>query len=258
MRISVIMPVYNTHPLFLDQAICSVFKQSYPPVELIIVNDGSNKLETLKRLLFLKESFPELIFINQENKGIPGALNAGIKNMKGDWFAGLSSDDRWFPNKLSEQVKYIKENPEAKVIYSDWEFIDKNGSKIKTYNEPEFKSRQEAGYHLIREHFPNWSGMVIHKSVFDKIGLYNEEFITREDYEMSVRILTRFMMYKIPKILFQYRLHPEQLSSSNELNTRTDESRRLCEKARDLAIEYFGNEEDRKEFPLGREYRWRK
>ena len=60
------------------------------------------------------------------------------------------------------------------------------------------------------------------------------------------------MMYHVPKVLAQYRLHPEQITTSKGFGTRSDDSRRLCEMSRDLAIEHFGNEDDRKEFPVGR------
>jgi len=248
MKISVVIPVFNTNPIFLGQAVSSIFAQSYQPTEIIIINDGSDRTETIDMLLFLQKSFPELTFVNQNNKYISGALNTGIRQMKEDWWTGCSSDDRWLPNKIEEQVEFIEAHPEAKVIYSDWEFINNEGFRLKTYYEPEFKDRFEAGKHIIREYFGNWSGLMIHKSVFDDIGLFNESYPTREDYEFAIRILTKHMMYRIPKVLFQYRLHDEQITNSVKFGSRTTEAKKYCEMARALAIEHFGDEEDRRQF----------
>jgi len=263
MKISAVMPVFNTRAIYLREAIQSVFDQTCPVCELIIIDDGSTRPETLEALYHIVYhtglSFhPKIRFVSQKNKYISGALNTGIRLMDGDWWAGCPSDDRWLPSKIEKQVKFIKAYPEAKVIYSDWQFISHLGEVLEDYQEFSFKDRISAGKHIIREYIGAWGGMMIHRSVFDDIGLFNEAFPTREDYEFVVRILTKYMMYHIPKVLFQYRLHDEQTSTSTNLGTRSDDSRKYCEMARDLAIEHFGNEKDRKEFPLGREYRWGK
>ena len=252
MNISAVIPVFNTDPKYLREAVMSVLAQTYPVCELIVVNDGSTRPETLSELAGMKAVSP-IVVINQPNKKISGALNTGIKNMAGDWFAGCGSDDRWFPDRLEEQVKFIEAHPEARVLYCDWEFMDNRGIPIQTHLEPSgFKDRIEAGKHMIREHIGMWSGMMIHKSVFDNVGLYNESFPTREDYEMHIRILTKYMMYHMPRVLAQYRLHGEQISNSRSHGSFTDVGKKYCEMARDLAIEHFGNEYDRKEFPVGR------
>ena len=264
MKISVVIPVFNTRADFLLAAVQGVLKQTHPPLELIIVNDGSTRKETIFQLETIElyaesgDSCTPINVINQKNKKISGALNTGIRNMNGDWWAGCASDDVWYPNKLAEQVKFINEHPEARVVYCDWDFIDNKNNRIKTYQEPEFKDRLEAGHHIIREHFGTWTGLMIHRGVFDAVGLFNEDYPTREDFEMNIRILTKYMMYRVPKPLFGYRLHSEQLTNTVHAGTRSDAGRKYCEMARDLAIEYFGNEADRKEFPLGREYRWGK
>jgi len=254
MKISVVIPVFNTKAEYLRKAVESVLLQTYPCHELIIVNDGSTRKETIDELdkLFEHEYPFPIGIIKQENKKISGALNTGIRHMTGDWWTGCGSDDTLFLNKLKEQADFIEQHPEAKVVYCDWYYIDKDGKIIKRFKEPEFKDRMEAGRYIIRNYFGTWGGMMVHRSVFDAVGLFNESFPTREDYEMNIRILNKFMMYRVPKALFTYRLHPEQLTNSAHAGARSADGKRYTEIARDLAIEYFGDENDRKEFPKGR------
>ena len=126
MKISAVMPVFNTDPKYIFEAVQSILTQNYNIYEFIIVNDGSDRSETLGVLNQIQKAYLAGIRVEHhfENKGIPGALNTGIRVMKGDWFAGCSSDDRWLPNKTEEHVKFVKSNPKAKAMYSDWEFIN--------------------------------------------------------------------------------------------------------------------------------------
>jgi len=240
-QVSVVMPVYNTAAKFLEEAIDSVINQSFVDWELIIVNDGSTRVETLKKLdeiaLFNKKN---IIIIHQKNKKISGALNTGIKNMNGDWWAGLASDDIWYPNKLAEQIKFIEIQPESKIVYCDWDYINGESKTIRHFQEPEFKDRMEAGRYIIHDYFGTWTGLMIHKKVFDVVGMFNEAYPTREDYEMNIRILNKFMMYRVPKTLFAYRLHSEQLTNSAYAGSKSADGKKYAEMARAVAIDYFG------------------
>jgi len=239
-KISAVIPVFNTRAIYLRSAVRSVLLQQYPCHELIIVNDGSTRKETLDELDSIRDSHPLVKVIDQENKRISGALNTGIRYMTGDWWAGCGSDDTWYLHKLKDQVAFIKANPEAKVIYCDWDYINANGEKIGHFQEPEFRDRMAAGRYIIHDYFGTWGGMMVHRSVFDDIGLFNEAYPTREDYEMNIRILTKYMMYRVPKTLFTYRLHAEQLTNSAHAGSRSANGKKYTELARAIAIEYFG------------------
>lgn len=242
-EVSVIIPVYNTQAKYLQEATQSIMLQTFTDWELIIIDDGSSKKETLEELEEIKSFNMENIFIiHQENKKISGALNAGIKEMRGQWWAGLSSDDKWRADKLEKQIAFIEKNPKAKIIYSDWEFIDLNSKVIKKYIEPEFKTQEEAMRFMITRgqgHFATWSGQMIHREVFSKIGLFNEDFPCCEDYEMNIRLLKHYMMYKIPEALFQYRLYEQQLTRNIHRTNRDI----YIEIARSLGEKYLEDNE---------------
>lgn len=208
-RVSIIMPTYNQKPEYLKEAIDSAINQTYENKEIIVVDDGSTDETTKKICEFYGD---KIKYIYQENKKTSGALNTGIKNMTGEWFAWLSTDDMWHPNKIEEQMKMASE--EKKVIYSDWVYIDQFGNKIKNLIEPEFKSQKEMQFHLCHRFFACGSVALIHKSVFEKVGTFNEELPFSEDYEMWFRIAKEFMFYKVPIILMRYRTHQDSLTNT--------------------------------------------
>jgi len=239
-KISTVVPVYNTRAKYLEQCLSSVFGQTFQPYEVIIVDDGSTRKETLKVLKLIEsQNLKNVKVIHQKNKKISGALNAGIKAMKGDWWAGCASDDMWFPNKLEEQVKYIKKHPKAKVIYANWIMIDKDGFFIGQVNEPEFFSLKEQQQYLTRAYFATWSNMLIHKEVFKKVGIFNESYPTSEDYEMNIRIAQYYLFHKVSKNLMMYRKHPEQLTES-EWGWKGSMGRFYTAKAMRFARQLFG------------------
>jgi len=215
MKISVVSPVYNIRPDFLEKSINSILNQSYKPYEIIVVDDGSTRKETLDCLEEFKKN-ERLTIIHQENKKTCGALNTGIRNMTGDWWAGLSSDDMWKSYKLEKQVAFAKEHPEAMVIYADWQTIGEDDViGDPHYVEPVFNTLEEQQQFVIGSYFGMWSNMVVHKSVFDKVGMFNEEFVACEDYEMLVRISQYYLYYKVPEVLTSYRIHGEQTTNGD-------------------------------------------
>ena len=242
MKVSAIVPVYNTNPEYLGICVSSILNQTYKPYELVIVNDGSTRKETIDFLNNLKKvkekNGIKIKIIDQENKKISGALNTGIRNMKGDWWAGCSSDDMWLPNKLEEQVKFIKANKQARVVYANWVMVNEIGFPIRNLNEPEFTNLKDQQEFLKNSYFATWSNMMIHESVFKKVGLFNEEYPTCEDYEFNVRMSEYYLFHKVPKVLMMYRVHPEQLTNS-EWGFAGEKGKVYRNKSKELARRLF-------------------
>lgn len=215
MKISVVSPVFNIKAEYLEKSINSILNQTYKPYEIIIVDDGSTRQETLDCLEEFKKN-ERLTIIHQVNKKTCGALNTGIIHMTGDWWAGLSSDDMWLPYKLEKQIEFFEKHPIAKVIYADWQTIgvdDVIGDPH--YVEPVFETLDQQQQFVMGSYFGMWSNMLVHKSVFDKVGIFNEEFIACEDYEMLVRISQFYLYHKVSEVLTQYRIHEEQTTQGD-------------------------------------------
>ena len=103
-KISIVIPAYNASN-YLAEAIDSALAQTYPNVEIIVVNDGSDDNGSTEQIAL---SYGDKIrYFSKENGGSSSALNMGIANMTGEWFSWLSHDDLYLPNKLERQIKYL-------------------------------------------------------------------------------------------------------------------------------------------------------
>jgi glycosyltransferase involved in cell wall biosynthesis len=122
--ISVIVPAYNTSRT-IAETLDSVLAQTFEDYEVVVVDDGSpdDVAELVAR------SYPQVRLVRQENRGLAGARNTGIKEAKGEYVAFLDSDDVWLPRKLELQVEQIKTHPEADVFYADCYFW-KDGERM--------------------------------------------------------------------------------------------------------------------------------
>ena len=112
--VSVVIPVYNGTN-FLKEAIESVFAQTFTDYEILVVDDGS----TDGTWDLIQSYGPRVRGLHKENGGVASALNLGIREMRGTYFAWLSHDDLWLPEKLARQVELLKSNPQFRACYTD-------------------------------------------------------------------------------------------------------------------------------------------
>ena len=181
MEISLIIPTYN-RCLLLKRALHSVLEQSRPPDEIIVVDDGS----TDKTAEMLKQEFPQINTISQINKGVSAARNKGIQQAQGDWIAFLDSDDSWQAEKLATQIRALQQAPELKVCHTEETWI-RNGVRVNTMH----KHKKSGGW-IFEQCLPlcamSPSSIMIHRSVFDDVGLFDENLPACEDYDLWLRI----------------------------------------------------------------------
>jgi len=139
---SVVIPAYNAS-YFIRNTLDSVRFQTFDDYEIIIVNDGSRD-DTLEVAKAYFKDFPNLSYklINQENKGIGGARNSGIKVAEGKFIAFLDADDKWYKEKLLTLANYIETNPDVDLICHD-EYWVEDCSVIKKATYGPYKSYKE-------------------------------------------------------------------------------------------------------------------
>src|SRR5260370_36978455 len=113
-RVSVIIPAYNVAP-YIAETLESVFAQTKSAFEVIIVNDGSPDTEKLEGAL---PTFRDrILYLEQENRGLSGARNTGIRAAKGDLIALLDGDDLWMPKYIETQTEFLRRHPEYDLVY---------------------------------------------------------------------------------------------------------------------------------------------
>jgi len=204
--VSVVIPTYNRVHL-LERALDSVLRQTLAADEIIVVDDGStdNTVSTLKSL------HPEVKLIQQDNLGVSAARNTGISAARHDWIALLDSDDVWHENKLERQITALNNAPEYLICHSDEIWI-RDGVRVNQMNK-----HKKAGGHIFQHCLPlcaiSPSAVMIHRSLFDEIGLFDENLPACEDYDLWLRICSRYPVLFIDEALItKHGGHDDQLS----------------------------------------------
>lgn len=206
LRVSVVVPTYN-RCRYLKRALRSVYAQSYSPYEVIVIDDGSSDATTA----MVQKQFPGVKYFFQSNKGVSAARNLGIKQAKGDWIAFLDSDDEWLPSKLQLQVESLKDQSDKKVCHTEEVWI-RHGRRIN----PMHKHRKSGGW-IFRQCLPlcvmSPSSIMLHRSIFETVGMFDESLPACEDYDLWLRITARYPVLFIeqPQIV-KYGGHDDQLS----------------------------------------------
>lgn len=205
-QISVIIPTYN-RAWCLKKAIDSVLSQKAAKFELIVVDDGS----TDQTQPLLREYIGRLINLKQSNRGVSAARNAGIRIAKGALVAFLDSDDQWLPGKLAVQNTFFDAHPKAVACQTEEIWI-RNGVRVN----PKRKHAKPSGNIFKRSLklcLVSPSAVMLKKSVFDEVGLFDETLPACEDYDMWLRIGCRYpvRLLKTP-LIAKYGGHDDQLS----------------------------------------------
>ena len=208
MQISVIIPTHNRIQ-FLEKAITSIINQTYNVFEIILIDDGSND----GTFDMVKKRFPFVELFYQNNRGVSCARNKGIKMARGDWIAFLDSDDEWLPEKLNKQIYTIRTNPNI-LFYHSNEIWIKDGLRIN-----QGKKHAKYGGRIFEKCLDicriSPSSVVMHKSIFKNIGLFDERLPICEDYDMWLRLTAKYKVFYSNEFLIKkYGGHEDQLSKA--------------------------------------------
>jgi len=236
-KVTVLMPAYNAGK-YIGEAITSVLEQSFTDFELLIINDGSTD-DTEKIICSFKD--PRIVLINQENKGIAAALNAGLNIARANYIARFDADDICYPNRLKVQYDFITSYPEYSIIGSAVDYAEVDGHCIFTHH-PEGHLNEEI-QQLKHKICP-----FIHSSVFYKKeviinnGGYNEHAYTYEDHFLWVNILDNEKACNLSQPLIKVRLSPESVSIDEKWHTRKFRSIKYSTLKKRSITESEGNE----------------
>lgn len=205
--VSVIIPCYNQGQ-YLDEAVKSVLAQTYAPIEIIVINDGSTDQETVRLLQTYEQ--PHLKLIHTENRGVAAARNTGVQQATGEYILPLDADDRLAPLFLEKTVPVLNTSPQVGIVYSQ---AERFGNQTGLIDLPPY-------------HFPSillgnmiFSTGLYRRTDWEQAGGYNENMIWGwEDYDfwLSLIELGRDVV-QIPEVLFSYR---QVVNSKSQQMTR--------------------------------------
>ncbi|MBA2848915.1 glycosyltransferase [Thermosulfuriphilus ammonigenes] len=203
--VSVIIPTHNRKG-FLKEAVESVLAQRYRHFELIVVDDGSTDgtEEVIKE-------YPSIIYLRIPQGGVSRARNRGLEVSRGEIIAFLDSDDLWLPEKLLYQVAFFQAHPSALICQTE-EIWFRHGRRVN----PRKKHRKLDGFiffESLKLCLVSPSAVAMRRELFKLVGTFDEDFPVCEDYDLWLRVTSRFPVYLLRRPLVIKRGgHKDQLS----------------------------------------------
>lgn len=255
-KVSIVIPAYNASN-YLCEAIDSALAQTYPNIEIIVVNDGSRD-DGATRAVALSYG-DKIRYFEKENGGSSSALNMGIANMTGEWFSWLSHDDLYVPEKLEKQITYMNSldvdvsGRSKHIFFSASSLIDAEGKTVRAPKEKQSAaiSRKVAAFphngYLIAEptaYCFHGCSCLIHKNALRDIGGFDEDLRLVNDLDLWFRLYAaNYKLHYLPDILVKGRIHAKQISRSIGFSYHNSEQDMLWNRSLDFLLANYPEEE---------------
>lgn len=204
--VSVIIPAYNSEP-YVEEAVQSVLEQTYSPLEVIVVDDGS-KDGTAARLARFGD---RIRLLRQENQGVYRTRNNAARLAKGEFLAFLDADDFWVKDKLVQQMDVFQRHPDVAVVASRVFEVDASGKPLAEPARPEgdvYDKPMDLHRRLLMGgNCFALSTAVVRRSIFESMnGFYDAKRILSADYDFWIRLSERYLAYIMSEPLAAYRI----------------------------------------------------
>jgi glycosyltransferase involved in cell wall biosynthesis len=201
--VSVIIPCFN-YGQFVGEAIQSVLNQTYPDLEVIVVDDGST--DTTRDVVYSFRD-PRIRYVYQENAGENVARNTGIQQARGEFIAFLDADDLWLPQKLEKQLRLFEEDPEVGLAYCLFSYFDSESGNVVGFHKEYKCFRGNVLEKLYEKNFIGSPTPVIKRDVFEKTGLFETDDQSVDDWTLWTKIAFHYKIDYVPEVLAKYRIH---------------------------------------------------
>lgn len=188
MNISVVIPTHRRADL-LARLLASVHAQTLRPLEVIVVDDASpNREDYVAVIDAARRHIPALQYVRLEtNAGAPRARNRGIARARGDWIALVDDDDEWLPQKLAMQRAVAADAPPSVGLVYTWTRALDGAGRLLYESTPSVEGRAER--QIFTTNFILSPSVMIRRDVFDRVGTFDEELPSCQDWDMWARIL---------------------------------------------------------------------
>lgn len=212
--VSVVIPCFNQAP-FLTEAIESALDQTYPHVEIIVVDDGStdNTSEIATR-------YPGVRCVRQENRGLAGARNTGLRRSNGEYLVFLDSDDRVLPDAIQIGLETLAARPECAFVSGEIRVIAQDGGVL-WERQPQPAERDSYAALLRWNYIATPAVVLFRRAVFETLGVFDTRVDACADYEIYLRIARTYPVCSHDRAMIDYRLHGGNMSRNPELMLET-------------------------------------
>lgn len=215
--VSAVITTYQRETPYIREAVESALAQTYPNMEVIVVDDNGCDLVYSPAVEQLCASYEGVICIhNEKNRGAQYSRNIGIMAAAGEYVAFLDDDDVWAPEKTEVQLRLF-DDTEVGMVYCDgYSFVDGDRGSLGTFREASLFDRPISNeLELFNDYIGSTSQAIVRRTCFAAVGLFDPDMPARQDYEMWLRITKRYKVVGSPQKLLYYRTHPGERISTN-------------------------------------------
>ncbi|MDA8707875.1 glycosyltransferase [Hellea sp.] len=218
-KVTIVIPVYNGSN-YVEGAINSALNQTYDNVEVLVVNDGSNDEGATANIC--KAFGDEIVYVEQENQGVAGAMNTALAHMTGDLFCWLSHDDEHLPDKTQKQIDFLRDLGRGDImLFGNYFLMDDHG---KVWHESQMDKNllmKTPSIALLRGMI-NGCTLMIPANILRKHLPFKTDLRFTQDYEMWDRLREDGEFLFMPETLVKYRIHPDQDTNNPKANIEGD------------------------------------
>ena len=207
--ISVVIPVYNGEKT-IKKTIEAVLNQSFPDIEVIVINDGS--CDSTVEIVNSIDDYRLQLF-SYTNAGLAASRNRGISHSKGEFISFIDADDLWTTDKIEAQYKALQENPQAAVAYSWTDYIDAEGKFLQSGRHVTAKGDVYSKL-VLSSFLENGSNPLIRMQAISTIGTFDESLFAAEDWDMWLRLAAKYEFVCVEKVQILYRVSVNSMSAN--------------------------------------------
>jgi cellulose synthase/poly-beta-1,6-N-acetylglucosamine synthase-like glycosyltransferase len=214
-KVDIIIPAYNA-ARFLPAALESVLAQTFTDWRILLVDDGSTDHTSVIAAQFKQRMGDKLIYIKQENRGLPAARNSAIRHASAEFLALLDADDVWLPDRLAESLQRF-DRPEVGLVYGFVSRVDVDGNLVTTHDEMKrhAEGRIASSIYMRSIDLP-CPTITFRRECIDLVGEFDESMRATEDRDLWLRIAQHYEVARVPKVIAFYRISPGAMTSDTE------------------------------------------
>jgi glycosyltransferase involved in cell wall biosynthesis len=231
--VDVVIPAYNAEA-YIAAALRSALSQTHSPRRIFVVDDGSTD-RTAQVVRRIRDQRVKLI--RKSNGGLSSARNAGLAQSRAPWVAFLDADDVWLPRKLQRQIEVLQSTPNVRLglVYCDYGNIDIQGRSLPGFPcfqlDPRVKGRVRRLLYRGNLVAGSGSAALVRRECFKRVGNFDEQLRSTEDWDMWLRISGEWEMDFAPEKLVMLRRHPQSMSVTHQEEMRLTGMRVLAKSA---------------------------